>query len=67
MRSPPHDALHITDASPPEFRNAGMDVAIDDSKAYLKAWKSATVHFKLLPDTELIDISAKTKRLPLDR
>ena len=28
---------------------------IDDPKAYTKPWKSVTVHFKLLPDTELIE------------
>jgi hypothetical protein len=53
----PHtDALHITERfRRPNFGTLEMDVAIDDSKAYPKAWKSATVHFKLLPDTELIE------------
>ena len=32
-----------------------MDVVIDDPKAYPKPWKATTVHFELLPDTELIE------------
>jgi len=32
-----------------------MDITIDDPKAYLKPWKSATVRFNLMPDTELIE------------
>lgn len=53
----PHtDALHITERF--RRRNFGtmeLDVAIDDPKAYLKPWKSATVRFNLMPDTELIE------------
>jgi len=53
----PHtDALHLTERF--RRRNFGtmqLDVAIDDSKAYPKPWKSATINFKLMPDTELIE------------
>jgi hypothetical protein len=53
----PHtDALHLTERfRRPNFGTLELDVAIDDSKAYPKAWKSVTIHFKLLPDTELIE------------
>jgi len=53
----PHtDALHLTERfRRPTFGTMEMDVAIDDPKAYPKPWKAATVHFKLLPDTELIE------------
>ena len=53
----PHtDALHVTERF--RRRNFGtmeMEVTIDDPKAYMKPWKAATVRFKLLPDTELIE------------
>jgi len=53
----PHtDALHLTERF--RRRNFGsleLDVTVDDPKAYTKPWKSATVHFELLPDTELIE------------
>jgi hypothetical protein len=50
------DALHITERyRRPSFGTLELDVAIDDSKAYPKPWKAATIHFKLLPDTELIE------------
>jgi hypothetical protein len=32
-----------------------LEVTVDDPKAYTKPWKSVTVHFELLPDTELIE------------
>ena len=53
----PHtDALHVTERfRRPTFGTMELDVAFDDAKAYPKPWKSATVHFKLLPDTELIE------------
>ena len=53
----PHtDALHITERyRRPNFGNLELGVAISDPKAYPKAWKSVTIHFKLLPDTELIE------------
>jgi hypothetical protein len=53
----PHtDALHLTERY--RRRNFGtmqLDVSIDDPKAYPKPWKSATINFKLMPDTELIE------------
>jgi hypothetical protein len=53
----PHtDALHITQRfRRPNFGTMELDLAIDDTKAYPKPWKAATIHFKLLPDTELIE------------
>ena len=32
-----------------------LEVTVDDPKAYTKPWKSTTIHFVLLPDTELIE------------
>ena len=53
----PHtDALHVTERyRRRNFGNMELEVTIDDPKAYTKPWKSVTVHFKLLPDTELIE------------
>lgn len=53
----PHtDALHLTERfRRRNFGNLELDVIVDDPKAYTKPWKSATVHFILLPDTELIE------------
>lgn len=53
----PHtDALHVTERfRRPNFGSMELDVTIDDPKAYTKPWKAATVHFKLLPDMELIE------------
>ena len=53
----PHtEALHITERyRRPNFGNLELDVAINDPGAYPKPWKSATIHFKLLPDTELLE------------
>jgi hypothetical protein len=32
-----------------------LEVAVNDPGSYPKPWKSATIHFKLLPDTELLE------------
>jgi len=60
----PHsDALHITERfRRPNFGTLELDVAIDDPKAYPKPWKSATIHFKLLPDTELLEHLCENER-----
>ncbi len=53
----PHtDALQLTERF--RRRNFGtmdLDIAVNDPKAYTKPWKAATIHFKLLPDTELLE------------
>ena len=53
----PHtDALRITERyRRPDFGNLELEVAVNDPGAYPKPWKSATIHFKLMPDTELIE------------
>jgi hypothetical protein len=53
----PHtDALQLTERyRRPNFGNLELEVAVNDPKAYPKPWKSATIHFKLLPDTELLE------------
>lgn len=53
----PHtDALHVTERfRRPNFGSMELDVTIDDPKAYTTPWKATTVHFKLLPDMELIE------------
>ncbi len=52
----PHsDALHTIERfRRPDFGHLIMEITIDDPKAYVKSW-NATVHFNLLPDTELIE------------
>jgi hypothetical protein len=53
----PHtDALHLTERyRRPNFGSLELDITVDDRKAYTRPWKSVTVHFVLLPDTELIE------------
>jgi hypothetical protein len=53
----PHtDALHLTERyRRPNFGNLELEVAVNDPGSYPKPWKSATIHFKLLPDTELLE------------
>ena len=53
----PHtEALHTIERfRRTNFGNMEMDISINDPKAYPKPWKSATMHFKLQPDTELIE------------
>ena len=60
----PHtDALHITERyRRPNFGNLELNVAVNDPKAYSKVWNSATIHFKLLPDTELIEHLCENER-----
>lgn len=52
----PHtDALHTTERfRRSDFGHMTMQITIDDPKAYVKPW-SATLHYHLLPDTELIE------------
>jgi hypothetical protein len=52
----PHtDALHTTERfRRPDFGHMELRLTIDDPKAYTAPW-SATVHFRLLPDTDLIE------------
>jgi hypothetical protein len=53
----PHtDALHIIQRfHRVNFGSMDMNVHIEDPKAYPKPWDAATVHFKLLPDMDLIE------------
>lgn len=52
----PHsDQLHTTERfERRDFGHLDLDLTIDDPKAYLEPW-SVTLHFVLLPDTELIE------------
>lgn len=52
----PHsDALHIVERfRRRDFGHLDMQITIDDSKAYTKAW-TVSMSFDLLPDTELIE------------
>ncbi len=52
----PHtEALHTTERfRRSDFGHMTMQITIDDPKAYVKPW-SATLHYHLLPDTELIE------------
>src|SRR5215472_10609935 len=53
----PHtESLHVTERYRRlNFGSMDLDVTINDPGAYLKIWKAQTIHFKLLPDTELIE------------
>jgi hypothetical protein len=37
------------------FGNMDLDVTIDDPGAYSKPWNAPTIHFKLMPEDELIE------------
>ena len=52
----PHtDALHTIERfRRSDFGHMTMQITIDDPKAYTKPW-GATLHYHLLPDTELIE------------
>src|SRR5258708_23933132 len=52
----PHtDAMRTTERFVrPDFGHLDLHLTFDDPKAYAKAW-SADMHFKLLPDTDLIE------------
>ena len=52
----PHsDALHTTERfRRTDFGHLTLNITFDDPKAYVKPW-SATLHFHLLPDAELIE------------
>lgn len=60
----PHtEMLHITERYRRlNFGSLDLDVAINDPGAYPKPWKSATIHFKLLPDTELLEHLCENNR-----
>src|SRR5690348_7125505 len=60
----PHtEQLHITERyRRPNFGNLELEVAVNDPGAYPKPWKSATIHFKLLPDTELLEHLCENER-----
>lgn len=60
----PHtEQLHITERyRRPNFGNLELDVAVNDPGAYAKPWKSVTIHFKLLPDTELLEHLCENNR-----
>ena len=53
----PHsDGLHLNERFHHlNYGNMGLDITIDDPKAYTKTWKAPTAHMKLLPDIELIE------------
>ena len=60
----PHtEQLHITERyRRPNFGNLELEVAINDPGAYPKPWKSAMIHFKLLPDTEILEHLCENER-----
>jgi len=60
----PHsDALHTTERfHRVNFGHMEVDVTIDDPKAYSRPWKSDTMRFTLLPDTELLEHLCENNR-----
>jgi len=60
----PHsDALRTTERfRRVNFGHMEVDVTIDDAKVYSRPWKSATMHFTLQPDTELLEHLCENNR-----
>jgi hypothetical protein len=60
-RLPATEALHVTERfSRSAIGRIDIDVTIDDPKAYTKPW-TVQLRWSLLPDTEPVDVSAKTR------
>ena len=59
----PHsDALHTTERfERQDFGHMTMQITIDDPKTYVKPWY-ATLHFHLLPDSELIEFVCENEK-----
>jgi len=60
----PHsDALRTTERfHRVNFGHLDVDVTIDDPKTYTRVWNSATMHFTLQPDTELLEHLCENNR-----
>lgn len=53
---PRTESLHVTERFRRlNFGNMDLDVTIDDPGAYSKPWNAPTIHFKLMPEDELIE------------
>jgi len=53
---PASDALHVVERfRRPKFGDLEVVATIDDPKAYAKAWTTTTQHFKLQPNTDLLE------------
>jgi len=61
----PHsDALHTIERfRRSDFGHMTVELTIDDPKAYVKPW-STTIHFDLVPDTELIESVCENNKDP---
>jgi hypothetical protein len=59
----PHsDGLHTFERfRRPDYGQMTMEITIDDPKTYAKPW-SATLHYHLLPDTELIEFICENEK-----
>ncbi len=59
----PHsDALHTTERfRRPDYGHMTMEITIDDAKTYVKPW-TATLHYHLLPDTELMEFICENEK-----
>jgi hypothetical protein len=53
---PASDALHVVERfRRPKFGDLEVVATIEDSKAYAKPWTTTTQHFKLQPNTDLLE------------
>jgi hypothetical protein len=60
---PRTEALHLTERFRRlNFGSMDLDVTVDDPGAYSKPWNAPTIHFKLLPDGELIEHLCENNR-----
>jgi len=60
---PRTEALHLTERFRRlNFGSMDLDVTVDDPGAYSKSWNAPTIHFKLLPDGELIEHLCENNR-----
>ena len=60
---PRTEQMHITERYHRlNFGSMDLDVTINDPGAYVKPWKAPTIHFKLIPEGELIEHLCENNR-----
>jgi len=60
---PRTEQLHLTERFRRlNFGNMDLDVTINDPGAYVKPWNAPTIHFKLMPEDELIEHLCENNR-----
>jgi hypothetical protein len=60
---PRTEMLHLTERFRRlNFGNMDLDVTVEDPGAYQKPWNAPTIHFKLMPEDELIEHLCENNR-----